>query len=434
MTPAPLKRRALAGAVDFAAVVFISLVYFVAPILLRGLVLPMWGVLLAMVGYCVVPLAFLKKTVGMRLFGLELARRDGHAVDLANVLFRELVGRGYFPAAFLFTVLAGLVGRALGVAAFAMPMGLAGLMFLVSCFALVAAVLGHLLVFQREDQRSLADLFAGSFVVVGPARAPPDDAEERDAARAEHRARVRNIAVFEVLLVALAFGVPWALSSRGGETTAQHGARIKRQALKRKFDADPGNVALAAELSRALWAAGLDEEAGEVAKRHQAALDKRDVAREATLRQRLDTTPSDEATASALIELYESQGRLEDAKGVYLRWLGERPTPGRRGGYANWLASVGFDEAAEAELRAALREEPLLPMGHTMLGLVLQRLGRLKEAQEELFVAVLDDAEDEDAAGGLAEVTAELGPLPMERQEALSRQHRAWSGDGGAGP
>ena len=431
MVKAPVSKRVVAGVIDALAIFALSAFYFVAPMLLRGLVLPMWGVLLAMVGYGVVPLAFLKKTVGMKLMGIELARRDGHAVDLANVLVRELLGRGYFPAAFILTVLAGLVAQWLGVASFLMPTGVALSIFLTSGVALVLAGLGHLLVFNREDGRSLADLVARSYVVLAPARKLPDDPDELAAWRLEHRARVRNIAAFQVLLVALAFAVPWGLSARGGETTSQQVARLKRQALQAKFDADPANRPLAEELQDALLSAGREEEAKAVAQKHRAALLKRDAEREVELRQRLQETPGEEHASSALIELLEGQNRIDEATAVYLAWLGPTPTPGRRGGFANWLASVGREPDAEAQLRLALAADPLLPMGQTMFGLVLKRLGKGREAEEALFLALLDDPEDEDARDGMEELQRELGPVSDIRRVALTAQFRAWTADAG---
>ena len=101
--PAPIPKRVVAGLIDTAFIVVLSGIAFAVPILTRGIVLPMWGVLAVMVGYAAVPLAFLKRTLGMHIMGLELVTSQGHAVDLANVLFRELLGRGFFPAAWLFT-------------------------------------------------------------------------------------------------------------------------------------------------------------------------------------------------------------------------------------------------------------------------------------------------------------------------------------------
>ena len=96
LTPAPLGKRIAAAIFDGFVLLVLCVATFLGPLLTRGFVVPMWGVLVVLVGYAVLPLAALKRTLGMQLFNLELARLDGHAVDLANLLFREFVGRGLF--------------------------------------------------------------------------------------------------------------------------------------------------------------------------------------------------------------------------------------------------------------------------------------------------------------------------------------------------
>src|SRR6185369_866470 len=114
------------------------------------------------VGTLAIPLSAFRQTLGMRIFGLELVGKDGHAVGPGDVLFRELLGRGYFPAAFLFTVFAGLVASWLHLAAFVFPAGIGFLFFGASLFAFTLAILGHALILNRPDRRSLADLMARS--------------------------------------------------------------------------------------------------------------------------------------------------------------------------------------------------------------------------------------------------------------------------------
>ncbi|MEW5740020.1 MAG: RDD family protein [Myxococcota bacterium] len=430
LTPAPLGRRVLAGVFDACAVAVLSICCFLVPMVLRGLVLPMWGVLAALVGYQVVPLAFLKQTLGMRLFGLELVRRDGHHVDLANLLFRELIGRGFFPAAYLFTLLAGATAAALGVAATATPVLLGGLMALASMGALAMAVVGHLLALGRPDGRTLADLFASSYVALGPTRAPPDDEEER-AEWDAHRARVkRNIVVFEVLLVASVLAIPWVLSSRGGETAKERGARIAREALEKKFAADPGNEALAAELERAWWQAGRDDEVRRVEQAHQTALKKREGEREALLRERFATT-KDRANASALVELLERQGRVDDAEVVYRQYVEADGRPSTRAGFGHWLASVGRPGDAVNQLEVALREDPLVPYGHTLLGVSLVRAGRAEEGRAQLLLALADDPNDEDARDALADLEQTIGPSTEQMKALAAASVRAWRLDAG---
>lgn len=432
MTLAPLSRRVLAGLIDGSALVLLSMVTFIVPMKLLGVVLPMWGVLAVMLGWSVVPLAFLQKTVGMRLMGLELAREDGHPVDLANVLFRELLGRGLFPAAYLLTVLAGVVSQLLGMMAFVVPTGLGMVMLFASVVAFVGALAGNLVALTRPDGRGLADLMTRSFVVVAPARKPPDDPDELAAAAAHRKTVVGRIIVFELVLALGVVATPWVLTRRTGETAAHRTARIKRQGLEKKFASDPANEALAGELLDALEREGLLEEAKKVLDRHRRAMASRELDREKLLREKLAKAPNEERTASLLIELLEAQGRLDEAIVVYRGWLGPTPTPSRRAGFGHWLGVRGREDAAVVELQRALLEDPLVPMGHTMLGIVLARQERHDEARTELFYAVTLDPEDEDARDAWDEVQEKLGPLSAERQATLAAQVARWTADAGA--
>src|SRR5581483_3811662 len=224
LSPAPLNTRLLAGAVDAVALVALCAAYFLVPVFTLGVVLPMWGVLAAIIGYAVVPLAVFRQTLGFKLFGLELVSKDGHAVGLGDVLFRELLGRGWFPAAFIFNLIFGYVAMLLGAARFAMPSGMQGLFFMASCLALALAVLGHLLVMTSKDRRSIADVMARSYVVPLQARAEVDDAEELAERKAASARRIRGVVVAEVLILACGLGLPWLLTRRT-ESTQQHTAR-----------------------------------------------------------------------------------------------------------------------------------------------------------------------------------------------------------------
>lgn len=433
LKPAPLQRRVLAGLFDAAAVILLSLACFLVPMVLRGVGLPMWGVLAAVVGYQVVPLAFLKQTPGMRLFGLELVRKDGHHVDLANLLFRELIGRGFFPAAYLFTLLVGAIGSALGVAGTTTPLLLGSVMALASMAALTMAIIGHVIALGRPDGRTLADLFASSYVAVGPTRAPPTDADERAEWLASRRAVKRNIVVFELLLFSSVLALPWLLTSRGGETPRERGARLTREALEKKFALDPGNETLALELQRAWWQAGRDDEARRVEAAYLAALKKKQGDRETLLRERFAASPRRE-TASELVELLERQSRLDEAKVVYRRYVDADGRPSTRAGFGHWLASVGFTEDAVRELGVAVTADPLVPFGHTLLGVSLVRAGRLEEGREHLLLALADDPDDDDARSALADLEERLGPVPKQQQARAEATVRAWKQDAGVLP
>lgn len=430
LRPAPMSQRLLAGAVDTALIAVLCAATFLAPLLLRGVVLPMWGVLTVMLGYSVLPLAFFHRTLGMALFGLELARKDGHPVDLANVLFRELLGRGFFPAAYLLTLAASLVASFLRVGGTVAPPVLTGVLTLASAAAVSVALVGHLVALGRPDQRTLADLIAGSFVVRSPVRAPPTDADELADWKAHRAAVTRNVVLVQVGLAVSVLALPWLLTSKGGETSQQRIARLKLESLEKKFEASPASASLAGDLQREYWALGRNTDADQVEQRHLAALKTLQAGREAELRERFAARP-DRENASALLELLDRQGRVDDAEVVYRQWLGDAPTASARAGFGNWLATNGKTEAAVVELERALAVDPLVPFGHTLLGVSLQRLGRLPEAREHLELALLDDPEDEDAREALTAVEQTIGALPGKEKLGLQRRLDAWRRDAG---
>lgn len=428
--PAPLPKRVAAGAIDAALIGLLCALSFAGPMLLRGVVLPMWGVLAVMVGYAVVPLAFLKRTVGMHLLGLELVSRQGHAVDLGNLIFRELLGRGFFPAAWLLTILGGLIAANAGVGGTATPPGLAGVMTLACMAALAAAAVGHLVALGRPDQRTLADLLAGSFVVVGPALPEPTDADELAALRVHRSGVLARIAVFEVLLVGSVLALPWLLTSRGGERADQKVARLTRETLRQRFEQNPGSEALAAELQREYLRAGLQQEADAVAQKHRTAASLREADRELRLRAQFEAQ-RDRPHAEALIRLLDEQDRVDEAVAVYREWLGPAPEPAALAGFGNYLATNQRTGEAIAVLQRAVSQDPLVAFGHTLLGICLQRQGRLVEAREHLHLALLDDPKDEDARDALATVEAQGGALPPQERLALQRRLADWRRDAG---
>jgi tetratricopeptide (TPR) repeat protein len=432
MTLAPVGKRMLAGLIDAFGLMVLSALAFLLPLRLFGVVLPMWGVLAVMLGWSVVPLAFLQQTVGLRVMGLELARTDGHPVDLANVLFRELAGRGLFPAAYLLTLVFGLLAQALGVMAFVVPTGL-GLVIAVVCLGLfVGAMVGALVGLGRPDGRGLADLMTNSFVVVAPARLPPDDAEEREEKARARRATVGRIVAFDVLLLVGVVAAPWLLTQRKlGESRAEKTERLRREGLQQKFSASPADEALAGELVSALQRAGLADDAKAVVEKHRKAVEAREQNRERVLREQLDKTPGDERTAGLLIELLDDQGRLDDAIAVYRQWLGPAPRPSRRAGFGHWLGVRGRQPDAITELTRALDEDPLVPMGHTMLGIVLERADRLEEARTQLFYALALDPSDEDAQDAWARVAEAIGPLAKAQEAELKKTVARWTADAG---
>ena len=428
--PAPINKRVIAGFIDAACVVVLSAIAFVAPLARGGLALPMWGVLAVMVGYAVVPLAFFKRTLGFHLMGLELVDVRGHAIDLANVTFRELLGRGFFPAAYLLTVILGLVAGHFGVGANTIPPVLAGVMTLACATALTIALIGHVIALGRTDQRSLADLISRSYVVEGPALQPPGDLEELEEYRSNRLRVVRNIAVFEVLLAVSVFGLPMLLKSSSGESSQQKIQRLKLESLQAKFDANPVSDSLSNELQRELEYAGRSADAQAVNTRHMQALSLKEVNREAQLREAL-AQQRERSTAEALIALLEQQDRVDEARDVYVEWLGEAPTASELAGFGHWLATNGKTEEAVTVLTRATGLDPLVPYGQTLLGVSLQRGGQLTLAREHLELALLDDPNDEDAADALKAVEEKVGALSTAGKTELKRRYTVWTRDAG---
>lgn len=425
--PAPLGRRLAAGAFDFCAVWALVAASFLVPIFLRGLVLPMWGVLLVMLGYQVVPLSAFRQTLGMRLFGLELVTREGHAVNAGEVLFRELVGRGFFPAAFLATIVLGLLANLLGVMAFVMPTGIGAIFFLVSAFTVALAVLGHFLVFNRADQRTLADLIARSYVTAARPPEPAIDAEEAAYARSLARRRVRNVALFEVVCVGLVFFGPWVLTQRS-EGTGQRAVRLKLRAQEEKAKSYPEDLQVLRELYDLQRGVGQVEEAAATEERMRGLLRAQEEAREGALRKLLAQDPSNREAVGALLELLEDKGRGEDARAVYAKYVEDNPRPSLRAGYADWLSQRERHDDALAQMKRALEEDPELGGGHTLLGELYEAADQRALAQREYYVALKLEPGDDDAADALARLDAELGPLPKEVQKAIDKELKGAAG------
>ncbi len=428
--PAPLSKRVIAGLLDAAIIVVLSGISFAVPMLTRGIGLPMWGVLAVMVGYAVVPLAFLKRTLGLHIMGLELVGKDGHAIDLGNLLFRELVGRGVFPAAWLFTIISSVIARSFGIGGSATPPLLAGVMTVACSAALCISAIGHVIALGRPDQRTLADLLARSFVVEGPSLPPPSDLEEFDEWKAHRNKVLTRIVIFEFVLMGSVLALPWFLSSSSGESPQMKVARLKLESLQAKFEADPGSESLALELQREYFARGREDDVKQLLEKHRRALSLEEASREQALRDQLALT-HERSTAETLIALLERQDRVDDAIEVYREWLGPSPTASALNGFGNYLATNGRTELAVVELQRALSMNPLVAFGHTLLGVCLQRLGRFEEAREQLEFALLDDPQDEDAEDALRAVEGKIGRLPGAEKLALQRRFDAWRRDAG---
>ncbi len=417
---ATLSRRAVAGVIDAAALVGLCLGLFLVPLLTRGLVLPMWGVLAAVVGYSVVPLSAFRQTLGMKLTGLELVTKDGHGVSPGDVLFRELIGRGYFPAAFLLTLLLGVVASWLRLMAFVAPAGTT-LFFAVACvFGVAFALLGHALMLNREDQRGLADLMSRSFVRPVQPAPPPDDEDDRLHRRREARARVRNVVLFELVLFGGALALPWVLTQRT-ESRDEYANRLKRERLEAQLKAHPDDEGIATELLTLLRQAGQLERAAAVEKQVEQLHARKRQEREASLRQRLKDAPDDEEAIGRLLDLLEEDGRTSDAVQAYRDFLEHDDVPALRAGFARWLMERGLDGDAATELERAVKAEPTLEGAHALRGQLLQRAGERDRALDELYLATLEDPDDDDSSQLLAELE-QGGPLSPARRKQLEKQ------------
>ncbi len=421
LSPAPLNARIGAGAVDAVALLILCAAYILVPALTLGIVLPMWGVLAAIIGYSVVPLAAFRQTLGFRLFKLELVTQEGHAVNIGDVLFRELIGRGWFPLAFIFNLLFSFIAQLMGVARFAMPTGMGALFFFASCFALAIAILGHALVMTSKDRRSIADLMARSFVVPMQNHGVPTDADEILEAKSARGRRVRGVVIAELLIIAFGLGTPWLLT-RKTESTAQHTARLLREKLEAQAKANPGDEAIAHQLERALEGEGRMEEAAALEVKLQAARNQKADQHLVTQLSHLDQNPGDEEVLLAAMETLEDRGRLDEARARYEAFLKVHPESPYRAGYAEWLSMNGFTDEAVSAMRALMTDDPDFDGAHKLMAEVLVRAKQLPEAQLEYQRELVLDPDDEDAQEGLGELDQQLGPLPKAKLVALTRE------------
>ncbi|MBI3185009.1 MAG: RDD family protein [Myxococcales bacterium] len=273
MPPAPLGRRIIAGLLDAAIVVGLAAAYFLVPLLTQGVVLPMWGVLAAVLGYSVVPLGAFRATLGMRLCGLQLVALNGHPANPGDLLFRELIGRGFFPAAFLLTLAMGFVASLLGVATFLAPSGMSAVLAYASVFVLAAAVLGTFLALQRPDRRTLADLVSRTMVIRARPEAAPEDEDERAERSRRRRRRIAFVVAFELVVAGGVSAVPFVLTRRT-ESVESYADRHVRARLEREHQETPANALAAEQLADIYTKAGRLEDAAAARKRHtEAAID-----------------------------------------------------------------------------------------------------------------------------------------------------------------
>ncbi|MBX5480245.1 MAG: RDD family protein [Myxococcaceae bacterium] len=423
LKPAPIEARLKAGAFDLFILVTLMAGYFFGGLWLYGLAAPMWGVFAILVGYSVVPLSLFRATIGMRLFGIELVTRKGRNVPVTDLLFRELVGRGFFPITYLATLVFGLVMSWLGLLGFMMPTGIGFLLFHLSWMLLAAAVLGQFLMLTRPDRRSLADMVARSYMV--PRQPPPplpDDPDERVDALKARRGRFRTLVVAELIMVLFAAGLPWLMTRRtSGGGTGAWAERLKRERPEAQFARSPDDRQLASDLAMAYRAIGDAERERDVWTRYEAAYAEREKQREAAIRARVAKNPKDEEGQNLLLRLLLDQGRVEEAKQAYKAWVEADGDPSLRAGYGIWLYQRDWNEEAIAELTASF-EAGFDRDGesYAFRGFAHKELGHFEEARADFEKALALDPDLEE------DVRPELDalPPPPKKHKKVSRDER----------
>ncbi|MDF1565156.1 MAG: RDD family protein [Deltaproteobacteria bacterium] len=422
--PAPLGPRILAGTVDTAAIILLSTAFIVGATVLTGGSLPLLAIFVTVLIWSVAPLTAFGATAGMALFGIRLASRDGDRLDLLEILFREMIGRGWFPVAYLGTLIVGFVGSVTGRASFTLPVGLSLFVAAIAAFIVVLATLGHINILTDAQGRGLADLMAKT-LVTPRRRTPPvvidpevEDPLDREWARMRRVRRLRAFVVAELLLLGVVVGVPplMAMELPGIDPRSIDTSALEIEGLQRRFSANQASAAVADELVEALEIAGRFEEAQEIRERHEAAVAAARQKREAFLRSALERDPTDWEVFSLLVEFLDEEERLEDAREVYAAYVERDGTPEVRAGYGIWLYRRDLNEEAVVELERAIAEHEQ-PSGrlHAFLGLAARDLGRLEEAKAAFERALELDPELDRTRGYLAEVEAALAaPLTEE--------------------
>jgi len=416
LTPAPLGPRIAAGVLDGVLTLVVGGVFFAVPFELGAYALPVWAVLAAILGCSVIPLAAFGSTLGMRIFGVELVGRDGKPPDLIELLFREIIARGMGPAAFVGSVVIGVIA-ALFRRAYLMndPRSL-GWGFYICVLLVMGAIGGHFVALGREDRRSFADLVGKTMVIPRALAAVHADADEDERAEARAARRLRTVTVL-VAEAAIAFGIvgmPVLLSVRW-HSSSEVVDHLKLEPLEQRFSADPANAALADELARAYRRQGAPAKAEAVPARNEAAVRAKANAQEASLRKRLAEAPADDDASFALVELLEDQDRVPEARTVREAAYRAQPGAESQASLGVWLYQHDFDADAVAALRGALDGGAELGEVHAYLGLALLELGQKPEARQELHRAQTLDPDLDGVQEKLDDLEDELGPEPAAK-------------------
>jgi uncharacterized RDD family membrane protein YckC len=396
--PASIGARIGAGVLDAIALAVIGGALYYIPLRFGALALPLLGAMVAILVWDIVPCAFFRGTLAMRLFDLELIGIDGRRADLGELLSRELLGRGMIGFAYYSTALIGLVGYLSGSITFFQPRGIGLTLFFVSGTLILLSFCGQAIIFTRRDRRGLPDLMAKTVVIRrGTAKAEDADLDEEERQRLERSAarRVRNVALFDVLLIAGAIGVPY-LMSVPSTSAADFAARVRRASVEQAFNANPANPSAAAELIYLLQETGERDRANEIETRHREAVEKQRSTQEQALKSAIARDPRSWDNVESLIALYEREERTEEAKRVYEAFVAADPTAENRVGLGIWLYEHELYPGAIAELSRAIRDGAETAEPHAYLGWSYLQLEKLSEARAELERALEIEPDLED--------------------------------------
>ena len=411
---APLQPRVTAGLLDGLTLAFLALVLFLAPIPFGGVGVPAWAALAAIIGYAVVPLWAYQATPFMWLFGLELVGRDGQPPDPIDIVFREILGRGLGPAAYLVTFAFALIGELTGSVGISSSLGGIGLsLAALGCLgALALAVFGHFLALVSPDRRTLADLIARTVVIprATAAVAQDLDAEEADYRRSQRRLRLRNVLLFEGALGVAMVAGPIIMTKAPAAQRAAYAHHLTLETDQRHFDADPSNASLAETLSADYERQGDPDKAAQVMARQQAAEKVALAKRETALRAAVAADPKNDDASDALIDFLEDHDRAADARAVREAAFEADPSPEGQASYGLWLYQRDAAAEAVANLSAALDAGFEAADAHAYLGLALRELGRKEEARRELRRSLEIDPELDGVEDELSALDEELGP------------------------
>ncbi len=419
--PAPLQSRILAGAFDLIVIIVSSFVLILGELFVVGATLPMVCVTVVGLLYAVLPLWLFKATAGMRLFGIQLVGKGGRSVDLVDILVRELLGRGLLPVAFLATLGLSLVS---GMGVVTTP-GLAVIGVFGSLGFLGMVGMGHLLAVIREDGRGLADLLARSMVVPklpAPTYVDEDDRLEKRAARSR---QVRNFAIACVVLVFGTVAGPKVLFGRrqsGMDTLAE---RTEARRSENLWLAAKADEALAAKAMRGQYNVGNRERAEEIRKEWLAAKGDADKSQVAALVALSDKEPANEYATRELLEKYEAQGMVNEARALLERHARSANTADARLWYGSWLYDESQLGEAETVLRAMLSDGMDDESVRAYLGWTLKEQGRFEEARTEFEAALAHEPELEDVQESLSEINELIGakkPPAPAKQPAKKRK------------